>query len=282
MRLREVLVGIEGVALVRRLFTGSDEEAQRRIDEVGRILADAEGATLGMGADVTRLEVADGYARWAATYDGPDNPLISVEQPVVRAILDGMPPARVLDAACGTGRHARYLAERGHHVTGVDVTPEMLARAQASVPTGRFLLGDVCDLPLENAGFDLAVCALALDHVEDLELSIAQLTRVVRPGGRVIISCIHPILSVLGAVAYFRDVDGESAFVRGHFHSHADYLTAIVAAGLQLRVCIEAPFGRKEVEMQQPARALVPEAAEAAYLGLPAVLVWDAVRQAEP
>jgi ubiquinone/menaquinone biosynthesis C-methylase UbiE len=278
VRLRELLVGVEGLALLRGLLTGTDEAAHRRIDEVRRIVADAEADTFALGADVPARDVGDGYARWSQTYDEPGNPLIAAEQAVVWSLLDELAPGRALDAACGTGRHARRLLERGHAVIGVDATPEMLMRARERVPGARFERGDLRDLPLEEASVDLAVCALALEHLEDLTLPIAELARVVRPGGQVIVSDIHPVLSAIGGAPFFRAADGTSAYVRGHPHSHADYLDALAAAGLSLRRCVEPRFTRSEVEMQQPAAAFVPEAAEAAYLDLPAALIWDVVK----
>ena len=279
VRLREFLIGVEGLALLRGLFTGTDEAAQRRVDEVRRIAGEAEADTFALGADVPELDVADGYARWSTTYDGPGNPLISAEQPIVWALIDEAPTGRALDAACGTGRHTRRLVERGHAVIGVDATPEMLARAREAVPDADFRHGDLSDLPLEDASADLVVCALALEHVEELARPVMELARVARPGGRVIISDIHPVLRALGGAAFFRGSDGSSAYIRGHPHSHADYLDAFGAAGLGLRRCIEPRFASAEVEMQQPAAAFAPEATEAAYLGLPGALVWDLVSE---
>jgi SAM-dependent methyltransferase len=279
VRLREFLLGVEGLALLRGLFTGTDEAAQRRVDEVCRIVGDAEVDTFALGADVPELDVVPGYARWSSTYDGPGNPLISVEQPVVWALIDEAPPGHAVDAACGTGRHTGRLLQRGHEVIGVDATPDMLARARDAVPNADFRHGDLNDLPLEDASAELIVCALALEHVEELGPPVMELARVARPGGRVIISDIHPVLRALGGAAFFRGSDGSSAYVRGHPHSHADYLDAFGAAGLALRRCIEPRFASAEVEMQQPAAAFAPEATEAAYLGLSAALVWDLISE---
>lgn len=164
VRLREFLVGVEGVALLCGLFTGNDETAQHRIEETRQIVAEAE--TFALGIDVPELGMLDGYARWSTTYNTPDNPLISVEQPIVWELLDATPLGRAPDAACGTGRHARRLIDCGHAVVGVDATAEMLARAREHVPEAHFQHGDLRDLPLDDGGFDLAVCALALDHVK--------------------------------------------------------------------------------------------------------------------
>jgi ubiquinone/menaquinone biosynthesis C-methylase UbiE len=221
------------------------------------------------------VAVEDGYRRWSSTYDAPGNPLVSVEQPAVWTLLDAAAPGRALDAACGTGRHARHLAERGHEVIGVDRTPEMLSRARENAPEATFVEGDLLALPFEDGSFDLLVCALALEHVEDLAMAVQELGRVLRPRGRMVISESHPALRALGGAPFFLDAGGARGVVRSHPHLHADYLDALAAASLSLNRCIELWFGPREVEMQQPAATLLPNAAEAAFLGLPAVLIWD-------
>jgi ubiquinone/menaquinone biosynthesis C-methylase UbiE len=282
VRLREFLAGVEGLALIRELFTGTDGSAESRIQEIRRIVGDAESATFGLGTDVPELEVVEGYGRWATTYDAPGNPLVCVEQPAVWDLLDAAPAGRALDAACGTGRHARRLIERGHEVVGLDASPEMLARARKNLPKARFECGDLSDLPFKDAEFDLAVCALALEHVTDFNLAIGELARVVRDGGRVVISDIHPVLKALGGGAYFRDAEGASGVVRGHARSHGDYLNAFALADLEVTQCIEPRFDHAEVQMQQPAATFIPTATEAAYLGLTAALIWDLKRYARP
>jgi SAM-dependent methyltransferase len=278
IHLRELLVGIEGLALLRRMFAGDDDEAAARIAEVQRLVDEAGDATFGLSADAPELGVREGYAAWSATYDEPGNPLIGAEQPVVWSLLDGAPPGRALDAACGTGRHARHLAERGHAVVGVDGSPEMLSRARAQVPEGCFTQGDLHDLPLPSAGFDLAVCSLAFDHVVDLDEPVAELARVLRPGGRLVVSDVHPVLSAIGVAAYFRGAEGASAFMRNHGHVHSEYLEAFAVAGLEVHRCLEPRFGEHEVIAQGLGMAFVPEATRAAYFGLPGVLVWELVR----
>ena len=278
IHLRELLVGIEGLALLRRLLVGDDEEATARIAEVRRLVDEAGDAAFGLSAAAPELGVRDGYAAWSATYDEPGNPLIGVEQPAVWAVLDAARPGRALDAACGTGRHARRLADRGHRVVGVDGSPEMLARAQAQVPEGHFSQGDLRDLPLPSDAFDLVVCSLAFDHVAELAQPVAELARVLRPSGRLVVSDVHPVLTSLGVAAYFRGADGASAFMRNHGHVHSEYLEAFAAAALEVRRCIEPRFGDDQVAAQGLGMAFVPEATRAAYYGLPGALVWELVR----
>jgi ubiquinone/menaquinone biosynthesis C-methylase UbiE len=283
IRLRELLLGVEGLALLRHLLGGSDEHAAARVDEMRRIFSDAEDATFGLGSDVPELDVRAGYTVWSQTYDRPGNPLISVEQPVVWALVEALPRGRALDAACGTGRHTRHLADLGHDVLGVDTTPAMLERASTAVPAvpgARFALGDLAALPARTGSCDLVVCALALDHVQEVAGPIVELARVVRPGGRVVISDVHPAAWVIGGAAFFRGADGANAFMRNHGHLHSEYLRAFAAAGLTVRDCVEPRFGPAEVAMQGLASSFFPEAATSAYLGLPGALVWDLERKA--
>jgi SAM-dependent methyltransferase len=279
VRLREFLVGVEGLALFRHLLEGDDGTAASRIDEVRRIVGTKEESTYGLGSDVPELDPRAGYARWAETYDLPGNPLVSVEQPAVWALLGDLPSGRALDAACGTGRHSARLVELGHEVTGVDASPEMLDVARARVPGARFLEGELHALPVEDGEVDVAVCALALGHCDDLLGPIRELARAVRRGGQVVLSDLHPGMSVAGGQALFAAADGSLAFVREHVHLHGEYIDAFGATGLDLVRCVEPRFSPEEAAMQGMAAQFIPDATSAAFTGLPGALIWHLERR---
>ena len=278
LRLGEFLVAVEGVAMMRQLFEGDDRAAAARVEEIRGIVCDG-GDLYDQGVDVPVLDPRSGYARWSQTYDQPGNALISVEQPAVWSILDRLSPGDALDAACGTGRHAKHLVDLGHRVVGVDSSPEMLEKARAAVPQAEFRPSELTSRAVESASVEVAVCALALEHVLDLELAIAELARVVRPGGTIVLSDLHPTPRVLGGAAYFQDARGGAGVVRGHRHLHGDYVRAFEKARLAVRRCLEPPFGPAEVTMQGPASTFIPDATAAAYLDMPAALVWQVERQ---
>jgi SAM-dependent methyltransferase len=270
------IVGVEGLALLRTWLTGERTQADRRIEELTRFMADPQGPPLVIELDVPEADVVSGYSRWASTYDGGPNALIYAEQPIVRALIDALPPGRALDAACGTGRHTKYLAERGHQVIGVDVTTAMLAKARAEIPAVDFRVGDLLALPLETASMDLAVCALALTHFEHLDLPIAELARVLRPGGRLILSDLHPLHSLLGMTAFFVAEDGSAAYVRSYAHTHSAYLAAFRSAGVVVEQCIEPPTSEEGVVMMSGGMMdMASDAFRTALLGLPAALIWE-------
>jgi demethylmenaquinone methyltransferase / 2-methoxy-6-polyprenyl-1,4-benzoquinol methylase len=107
------------------------------------------------------------------------------------ALSGAGPGMRALDLACGTGDISFGLAERGARVVGLDITVRMLQiasrkphRVAHSAPHApRFLAGDMMALPLADAQFDLVTAGYGLRNVPRLEPAIAEIHRVLRPGG---------------------------------------------------------------------------------------------------
>ena len=275
VRLRELLVGIEGLALLRQLYVGSDEDAEQRLTEVRWLLDDENFAD---GEVTSEADPRAGYGAWSQRYDDPGNPIIALEQPAMWSLIKARPPGRALDAACGTGRHARHLVDLGHDVTGVDLTPEMLERARQAVPEAIFHRADLRKIPADDEQFSLVVCGLALAHVDDLASAVAELVRVLAPGGYLIVSALHPFQALLGWHAPFESKAGDRWFVREHPHTHGDYLDAFHAAGLRVQRCIEPQLSAAEITAKRRAFRFIPEATTAAYRGLPAVLIWDTTK----
>jgi len=99
----------------------------------------------------------------------------------------------VLDVACGPGLVACAFARVVRHVTGIDLTPAMLERARAvateqGVANVTFLAGDVQPLPFPEASFSLVVSRFAFHHFREPAAVLREMTRVCRPGGRVLVA----------------------------------------------------------------------------------------------
>jgi cytosine/adenosine deaminase-related metal-dependent hydrolase/ubiquinone/menaquinone biosynthesis C-methylase UbiE len=140
------------------------------------------------------IQAISAFDAWADVYDAQPNPLLALEQRVLGPMLPDVRGLDVLDAGCGTGRWLTYLAERApRSLTGVDVSEQMLAAA------GR-KLGKLCDrklgscaaLPVADESVDLMLSSFVLSYVDDLEASIAEAARVMRPGGRLFLCDMHP------------------------------------------------------------------------------------------
>ncbi|RCV52049.1 class I SAM-dependent methyltransferase [Marinitenerispora sediminis] len=282
------LLGLEGVALLRAFAGEHDRDfVEARIAEIRELLDDDSLADAAVAVDP--VDAVEGYRVWSASYDDGRNPAFDLDEPVVGEILDALPAGVAVDAACGTGRYSAVLAGRGHRVIGVDGTPEMLARARTRVPGGTFLTGDLHRLPVAGAGADLVVCALALTHVPALGPVLAEFARVLRPGGHLILTDVHPERVLRGSNPSLRTPDGRPGRLPGYHHPIGSYLRAALSVGLHPLRCEEpAPPPRPPVPAPPPGERtpgpwdlwpwsltdLVPEAARAADAGVPAMVVW--------
>ena len=96
--------------------------------------------------------------------------------------------ATVLDVGCGPGHLTRRLVTRSLDATGVDLDPAMIERAVArGDAAGRYIVADAASLPFEDASFDLVVSTLSMHHWSDAHAGLAEMARVLRPGGRILI-----------------------------------------------------------------------------------------------
>jgi demethylmenaquinone methyltransferase/2-methoxy-6-polyprenyl-1,4-benzoquinol methylase len=96
------------------------------------------------------------------------------------------PGTRALDLACGTGDLALLASRRGAAVVGLDFTPRMieLARGKPQGQSVRWVVGDMSRLPVQSNAFDLVTTGYGLRNVPDLRMALAEIHRVIMPGGR--------------------------------------------------------------------------------------------------
>lgn len=178
-----------------------------------------------------------GYDLWAQVYDDEENPLVLLEEDHIAPLILGAAGLAVADIGCGTGRHALRLARAGARVTGLDFSKAMLDRARKKPGADQitFVQHDLAKpLPLENAAFDMVLCCLVLDHIAELDSFYAELGRICRQGGAVIISVMHPAMNLRGVQARFTDpASGLKIGPQSHPHTLSEYIMAALRTGLQ-------------------------------------------------
>ena len=127
-----------------------------------------------------RAERAASFARVADAYEQarPGYPADAV------LWLAGETPCDVVDLGAGTGKLTRSLAALGHHVVAVEPLGEMLDRLRAAVPGVTAVAGSAESMPLPDGAADVVACAQAF-HWFDQEAALAEIARVLRPGGRI-------------------------------------------------------------------------------------------------
>ncbi len=214
------------------------------------------------------LSTREGYDVWARIYDNEDNPLIRMEEPEVTRLLGDVANLDCADIGCGTGRWTLKLAAAGARPTGLDFSDAMLAKAKAKpgAAAARFIHHDLAKpIPLPDAAFDRVLCSLVLEHITDLDLLFAEMRRICRPDGFVVVSAMHPAMMLRGIQARFTHPDtGRDTRPQSHGSTIADFLTAAVRAGLRLE-----HIGEHVVD--EALAAASPRARK--YLGWPMLLV---------
>jgi SAM-dependent methyltransferase len=141
------------------------------------------------GVRVASLSMAeDRFARTAAQVAARQDAHAAELAERVRTFVLPSGDEHCLDVGCGAGALALALAPRVADVVGVDRVPELLELARKRAPgNATFVEGDATQLDFEDASFDLAGTLRTLHHVPRPELVLAELTRVTRPGGRVLV-----------------------------------------------------------------------------------------------
>jgi ubiquinone/menaquinone biosynthesis C-methylase UbiE len=99
---------------------------------------------------------------------------------------------RILDVGSGAGQIVRHLlkyADSDASITGIDLSPEMLRRANARMKSSRpkFLSADLSHLPFADGAFDCITCGYVLEHLPSAKPGLAELARVLTPGGRILL-----------------------------------------------------------------------------------------------
>jgi len=157
-------------------------------------------------------------ARLLMGLTGPDT---SEEHRMALEMLAISPGDRVLDVACGPGNFSRDFATAAGNglVVGIDASASMLEVAVRETDDANvaYLRGDACQLPFHDASFDAVCCFAALYLIEDPTRALAEIARVLAPGGRVALlaSCSRGHLPTRAVNTIVRGVSGVRVFGRG-------------------------------------------------------------------
>jgi ubiquinone/menaquinone biosynthesis C-methylase UbiE len=184
------------------------------------------------------LSVADGYAEWSKTYHAMELDLDMIDRPLLDSSTS-IPWNEItcaVDLACGTGRVGAYLksVRRIAHIDGADTCSAMLDRAHSRKIYRDLLAADVCATTLKSSSCDLAICALAACHLENISRLYQEGARIVRSGGVFVLIDFHQFFLLQGIPTHFDRASGESVAIRNYVHFASDHIRAGLASGFQL------------------------------------------------
>lgn len=196
----------------------------------------------------TCLTSAEGYRLWAGTYDHEGNPMLSLESRVLAPLLPRVAGLDVMDLGCGTGRWLEVLKQSGaRSLVGVDLSREMLDVAAAKLgDTLRLVHGDWAEIPFAHNSADLVLCNFVLSYIEDAEAFLKRVRWVLRSGGSLFITDIHP--GTASALNWRRGPGSKENFheIRVSQRPIEEVVSICEHAGLQVRVRLEPRFEEPE------------------------------------
>ncbi len=174
--------------------------------------------------------------------------------PHLLKLLGDIAGRSVLDAGCGEGYLARILAARGAHVTGIDLSPRLIALAKAKDPDGEITY-QVADLstPLSDLmeRFDAIASYLVLNDVADYQGFATTLAAALKPGGRLVLALNNPYGAVIrnhvtdyfgsGAVTPYRGLWASGIKVYHYHRTLEEYLDAFLGTELHLTKLADVP-----------------------------------------
>ena len=192
-------------------------------------------------------EPAEAYDIWAESYDNqPNNLMLALDQALCQELFAQLPlsDSTIVDIGCGTGRHWPDLYSRSPaRLSGYDVSEGMLNQLKKKYPHAEtYLMSGVALTGLADDSCDLVLSTLTVAHLPDLTSALAEWTRVLKPGGHMLITDYHPAALAVGGQRTFREGDRLIA-VRSQIYPIAQLLAAAHRLGLA-----EVTFIEKKID----------------------------------
>jgi cytosine/adenosine deaminase-related metal-dependent hydrolase/ubiquinone/menaquinone biosynthesis C-methylase UbiE len=198
--------------------------------------------------------------------------MLSLEQRYLEHLLPRIESLEVVDLGCGTGRWLERLASRSpRSLTGIDASAEMLQVAKSKVSGDvRLLLADCESLPLHRASIDFILSSFVASYLDDLPAAAKQMRRILRPGGSILLTDVHPVTAA--ALNWRRGftVDGKFVDIATRSLPIQEITRAFESLGLKARLIIEPQFGAPELSIFERAGKLDSFKASE---GLPAIYI---------
>lgn len=188
------------------------------------------------------MDIKVAYNIWAAQYDTNKNKTRDLEGIALRSILSDKHFDYCLEIGCGTGKNTEWLMAQFEKVLAIDISDEMLARAKDKIqsPHVDFIQADINDewSFAKDTQFDIAICSLVLEHIENLDPVFEKLSSVVKSNGYVYIGELHPFKQYLGTKASFETENGLQT-VTCYNHNISDFTKSAKKYGFELELLEE-------------------------------------------
>ena len=176
------------------------------------------------------MDVKQAYKNWADQYDTNQNKTRDLEATALKETLAGINFNNCLEMGCGTGKNTSWLLTKAKHLTAIDLSDEMLAKAKDKIKDNKvdFIPFDIKnEWTFTNKSFDLVTFSLVLEHIENLNDIFRKTAGVIIPNGYVYIGELHPFKQYTGTKARFDSEEGQQ-IVNCYNHNISDFIQSAI------------------------------------------------------
>ncbi|MEN9685136.1 MAG: hypothetical protein RLZZ28_922 [Bacteroidota bacterium] len=208
-------------------------------------------------AKTTEAETA--YDIWASQYDAqPNNLMLFLDEKLVASLMaeTTFTNKSVIDIGCGTGRHwPKILSEKPLTIKGYDVSREMLSMAIKKFPDYFFYQLQNNLLPELDGSVDLIISTLTIAHIEDITAALKEWTRVLKPGGEILLTDYHPEALAKGAKRTFQS-GNKLITIKNYVHSIEKIEHIAGQLGLSFTRIVESKIDESVISFYENQNAL--------------------------
>jgi len=179
------------------------------------------------------MSIQKAYNEWSHTYDTDWNLTRDLDGQILREELADLRFKSVLEIGCGTGKNTAFLAQIGEYINALDFSEGMIEKAREKVKAEnvRFSMADLTQKwPCEDWVYDLIVCNLVLEHIEDLSFIFSEAFRVMKARGKFLIHELHPFRQYEGKKARFDREMGVTE-IPAYVHHISDFVNTAAEHG---------------------------------------------------
>lgn len=187
------------------------------------------------------MNVEEAYNNWADQYDTNVNKTRDLEAVSLRSTLGNVHFDNCLEVGCGTGKNTEWLITRATHISAVDLSEKMLARAKNRIISDkvRFVQADIThEWLFVDRQFDIVTFSLVLEHIENLSDIFEKVNKVTKDNAWVYIGELHPFKQYGGTKARFETDDGLTTLTCFN-HNISDFTIAAKKHGFQIVEVLE-------------------------------------------
>jgi ubiquinone/menaquinone biosynthesis C-methylase UbiE len=182
------------------------------------------------------MDIQQAYNSWASQYDSNENKTRDLEAQALQDSLSSVSFIDCLEMGCGTGKNTEWLLQKAKHVTAVDLSEDMLAKAREKIASTRveFIQADMTgDWNFTSRTYDLVSFSLVLEHIENLDHVFREAAKILISSGHVYVGELHPFKQYTGSKARFETTEGLQV-VPCFNHHVSDFISAAKKHGLNL------------------------------------------------